>query len=537
MTRVLSLLALAALLLSSCQESGETAAPAASATGSTFAFAQGTEPRSLDPGLATDTSAGFLASNLFEGLLVWSADASELLPGVALRWETSQDGRVWTFHLREGAIWSNGDPVTATDFVLAWRRVLNPDTGSDYAALLFPIRGARALWEGEEVDAESLGVEARDRYTLVVTLDNPTPWFPAIVAHHVLAPVNLRALKRHGYLWTRPENIVVNGPFTLESWAPGEQLVLARNPYYHSAQEVSLARVVARISPDPAEVLSGYEAGDLHWTGHASGLLPLERLRDLVKRDDAHSAARLGTAWYVMNTRHSAFLDERVRRALSVVLDRKALGMQAGPGAVEASSLVPPGIPAYPSATGWTHDPDAARKLLADAGYPGGRGFPEIELAVDDRNIHRQVAEWVVTTWKRELGVEARIFHRDWPVHAEALDSEKFEVGRGGWVADYPDPASFLELFTSENPLNRTGWSHAGYDGLVGEAGQTQDAASRMRLLAQAEEVLAREGPVLPLFHFATVSLLSPRVTGYVDNPMGVHLLKYIGLDEAGSGS
>ncbi len=495
-----------------------------------FVFAQGSEPRSLDPGFITDTSAGFLVSNLFEGLVVWDAGATSVQPGMAERWEVSPDGLTWTFHLRPEAIWSNGDQVTATDFVLGWRRVLDPARGSNYASLLYPVKGARALHEEQTQDPELLGVEARDRHTLVVTLESPTPWFAAIAAHHVLSPVNTRTLKRHGYAWTRPENIVVNGPFTLEKWEPGVELVLVRNPYYHSADGVKLHRVVARVATDSAEVLRQYEAGELHWTGHETGLLPLERLRELAGRADARSSSKLGTAWYAFNTDQEPFTDPRVRRALSLVLDRSALTEVIGPAAAVAGGLVPPGIPDYVPVAALEHDPEAARALLAEAGFPGGEGFPELELAVDDRAVHQQVATWVLETWKTELGISATVFTREWPIHAETMQEGEFLVGRGGWLGDYPDPSSFIDLFHSDNPLNVSGWSDSTLDALCEEAHRTEDAGSRMRLLGQAERILLDEMPVVPLFHFGTVSLVKPEVRGFVDNALGVHLLRYISL-------
>ncbi len=521
---------IAALLAISCNSDREPIVESHTADGPTFTFAQGAEPRTLDPGFITDTSGGFIAQNLFEGLLVWDAAGTELKPGAAARWEVSPDGRTWTFHLRPSAIWSNGDPVTATDFVLSWRRVLNPDTGSAYASLLYPVKGARELHNGDSEDPASLGVEARDRFTLVVTLNSPTPWFAAIAAHHVLSPVNTNAVKRHGYAWTRPDNIVVNGPFTLHNWVPGETIELRANPYYHAADSVRLDRVQAVFVTDPTRVLALYEEGAIQWTGHGTGLLPLDRLTELAGRPDAHSHSNLGTAWYTLNVDAAPFGDPRVRRALSLALDRAALTDVIGPASVVAKGFVPPGIPGYEADSLLRHDPDEARALLAEAGYPGGEGFPEVELAIDARNVHEQVAAWVVASWKEELGIDVTTYSRAWPAHADAMQASDFQIGRGGWLGDYPDPSTFLDLLVSDNDLNVSGWSSETYDGLCAEAARTEDPASRMRLLAQAERIVAEEAPVLPLFHFGSLTLLKPYVVGYEDNAMGVHLLRYIEL-------
>lgn len=495
--------------------------------GPRFVFAQGNEPRTLDPGLITDTYGSFFAQNLFEGLLVWDAAGQTTKPGAAERYELSPDGTTWTFHLRRDAIWSNGDPVTATDFLVAWRRVLNPEFGSDYASLLYPIKGARALAEGDVVDAATLGVTVQDRFTLVVELDAPTPWFDAIVAHHVTSPVNSGALKRHGYAWWQPGRIVVNGPFNLHRWTPGESIVLRRNGYYHAADAVKLWEVEARLVTDPAEVVRMYEAGELHWTGH-SGLLPPGRLAELAARPDARSSAELGTAWLWVNTDHGPLADPRVRRALGMALDRGALAAVLGPGDIVSERMIPPGMPDYTAPDVPAPNVDEAQALLTQAGFPSGEGFPPLELAVDARPVHARLAELVAAQWSERLGIEVTTYVRDYGAHAEAVRTGAYQVGRGGWLGDYPDASSFLELLETDNALNSANWSNSSFDGLVREARRTSDPASRLRLLSQAERLAIEEAPIIPLYHFGSLSLLKPFVSGFVDNPMQVHLLRYL---------
>ena len=521
------------LLVVACSGSGPNPAAEPGDLNSVFTYAQGPEPRSLDPAQITDTHSAFVASNLFEGLLVWNASGDRLQPGAASSYEVSPDGRQYTFTLREDAIWSNGDPVAAADFVVAWRRLLNPALGSPYAALLYPIRGARTLHQGQVRDPSVFRVEARDRRTLIVELENPTPWFPAIVAHTIAAPINPRAVKRHGFAWTRPENIVVNGPFTLSSWTRGHELVLERNRYYHSADQVALDRVIARVDLGPERVVDLYEGGQLLWTGRATGALPLDQLDRLAARPDAHVQAQLGTSWYYFNTELPQFADVRVRKALDLSLDRQALAELLGPNGLATTGYVPQGIADYRYPAKRSYDPHGARALLAAAGYPAGAGLPAIELAVDARSLQERVANWVAESWRRELGVEVNVFARRWGAHWEALEQGSFQVGRGGWLGDYPDPSSFLELFVSDNELNRSNWGSSGYDDLIREAARTRDAASRNRLLSSAERQLVQQLPALPLFHFSTVSLVNPRVRGYIDNPLDMHLLRYISLEPA----
>jgi oligopeptide transport system substrate-binding protein len=527
-------LLLALLVLGACQRPAPVEpVPGAEPIGPSFVFAQADEPRTLDPGQITDTYGSFFAQNLFEGLLVWDAAGKETVAGAAERWETSPDGRTWTFHLRRDAIWSNGDAVTATDFLVAWRRVLNPAFASDYASLLFPIKGARALAEGEVVDAATLGVEVRDRFTLVVTLASPTPWFGAIVAHHVASPVNSAALKRHGYAWWQPGNMVVNGPFQLHAWTPGESIVLRKNPYFHGADQVKLHEVVARMVSDPSEVVRQYEAGALHWTG-AGGLLPPDQLAELAARSDARSSAELGTAWLWLNVEGQPLSDPRVRRALNLALDRAAFAAVLGPGDIPTLQVVPPGMPGYVPPDAPKPSEVTAKALLAEAGFPGGVGFPPIELAVDSRPQHVRLAAVVAARWRDVLGIEVTPYERTYGAHADALRSGAFQIGRGGWLGDYPDPSSFLELLESDNALNDARWGDTGFDALVEEARATDDPASRLRLLSRAESLLLEEAPVIPLYHFGSVSLLKPYVQGFVDNPLQVHLLRYLEIKSAG---
>jgi oligopeptide transport system substrate-binding protein len=531
LARPLATLALASLIVAAggCS-SDPPPSPEVVESGAVFRFAQGPEPRSLDPAVLTDTYSGFVAANLFEGLLVWSPSADRLLPGMAAAHQVTDDGLTWTFQLRANARWSNGDPVMAQDFVIAWRRVLNPDTGSDYAPLLFPIEGAEELHGGLTRDATTLGVEAVNDKTLVVELRSPTPYFDAIVAHHVTAPVNPRALKRHGREWTRPGNIVVNGPFNLESWTPGESLVLVRNATYHSAAAVKLARVEALIEEDPHRVLELYESGEIQWTGHAGGLLPREQMAEIITRPDAHLQAQLGTAWYNLNTAVEPLGDPRVRAALSLAVDRAELTQVLGPDGLPTSRFVPGGMLGYDAPDAPEADAEAARALLVDAGFPGGEGFPTMELAVDARSVHEQVAITVAGIWKRELGIEVTVYTRSFGAHSDAVAEGNYQIARGGWQGDYPDPSNFLELLQGDHSFNHTQWSNAGYDGLVEEAAAVEDAATRLRMLSKAEAILLTDSPILPLFHFGSVTLIKPEVQGFVDNALDVHLLRYLSL-------
>ena len=281
------------------------------------------------------------------------------------------------------------------------------------------------------------------------------------------------------------------------------------------------------------EVVELYEKGELHWTGN-SGLLPSGRLTELSKREDARSSAELGTAWLWLNVTEGPTSDKRVRQALSLAIDRSAIAAVLGPSDVVSARLVPPGMPGYSSPEPASSDLDKARALLADAGYPGGEGFPALELAVDARPVHQRIAEVVAARWTEALGLEVTPYVRQYGAHADAMRSGQFQVARGGWLGDYPDPSSFLELLGGDNSLNDSGWSNTGYDALVQEAARTEDPASRLRLLAKAERLLLEEAPIIPLYHFGSLSLLKPYVAGFTDNPLQVHLLRYLSVSPSG---
>ena len=516
MTRLLTILALA-LALPGCPPQ-ELPPPD---TGGEFVYYNGPMPRTIDPGLLTDSYGAFLAQNLFEGLTVWDAAGQTVQPGVASSWEISEDRRVYTFHLRGEARWSDGSAVVAQDFVKAWNRVLNPDTQAGYATLLYPIEGARDLHQGVTTDASTLGVEARENHTLVVQLEAPVPYFLSLTADAVMLPVQSECLKKHGWAWTDPRNIVVNGPYRLVEQHE-DRFVLERNARYWNTEGVKIERVVALDEVPEEGLAAAFHAGKLHWTGFGG-----EVYEEADRATDAYRALpSLVTGYLRFNLARPPLDDPRVRKALAHAIDRDLVAI---PGVRSATDhLVPDGLSGYQPASGLAHDVTTAQALLVEAGYPGGEGLPTIEIAVDDGAANVAAMDEVARQWRDTLGIDVVVYQRQWRIHSSVVEEGDFQVARAAWVADYPDPSNFMEIFLSTSPLNSGGYADTVFDDFVLEARRTTDSDSHSRLLAAAEKRLLEQAPIVPLYNTTSACLLDPQVRGYQDNLMNVHLLRYL---------
>ncbi len=493
-----------------------------------FVYFNGPRPRTFDPARLTDTYGAFLAQNLLEGLTVWDASGQTVLPGVAESWEISDDARTYTFHLREEARWSDDTPVVSADFITAWNRVLNPDTQASYANLLYPIAGARALHMGQTTDASTLGVSAPDNHTLVVRLDAPVAYFLSLAADAVMLPVQSECLKRHGWAWTDPRNMVVNGPFRLVE-SHEDRYVMQRNARYWNAAGVEIERVVALNEPPAQGLVEAYRARELHWTGFAGDALDSDRWAAAEGELGFHTHASLVTGYLVFNTEVAPFDDPRVRQALAQGIDRAAVAALGR--RMPTTSLVPSGMPNYTPAEGLTTNLERARELLTEAGFTGGAGLPVIEIAVDDQAANVSAMEEVARQWRAHLGVDARVYQREWRIHSSTVESGDFQVARGAWAADYPDASNFMEIFLSSSPMNSGSYDDPIFDDFVTEAQLTADPGSNTRLLNKAEARLLEQAAIVPLYNTASASLLDPRIQGYVDNALNLHLLKYLSFE------
>lgn len=497
----------------------------------------GAEVPQLDPHLATTLAEAQVVSSLFEGLLIPDPGGGAPLPGVAESWSVSPDGLVYTFQLRPTARWSDGTPLTASDFVASFRRVLSPELASGNANLFFPIRGAMAYQRGEITDFSLVGIRADSDQTLTLTLESPCAFLPQLVTHWSWLPVPLAQIERHGPVhergsrWTLAGELVGNGPFTLVEWMPDQLIRVRKNPHYWDATTVRLNEIVfhAINSVDAEE--RAFRAGQLHVTE----ALPLGKIDPY--RESGSAALRiepfLSVYFYRLNVTHPVLQDIRVRQALRLSLDRKRLVDTVLRGAqMPADSFTPRGIGNYVPPTGPATDPERARRLLAEAGFPEGDGFPQLEILFNSSENHRLIAEAIQEMWRRELGISCRLVNQELRVYLENRRLINYEICRSGWVADYLDPLSFLGILTSGNPDNQTGWSSPDYDRLIEQARVETDRAVRRELFRQAEQILLDEVPVIPVYHYSTIRLVDPRVKGWVAHPLDQHPYKFIHLEE-----
>lgn len=483
----------------------------------------GAEPQDLDPQVSTGVGAARLHYALFEGLVVLEGPDLRPSPGVASHWEVSGDGLRYTFHLRPQARWSNGEPVTAHDFVFSYRRMLTPGFGAENAYMLHELRGAEAFHNGSETDFATVGVKALADHTLELELHRPVPYFLSLLAHPSWYPVHPGTILRFGSAeqrgtrWTRPGNHVSNGPFQLEDWSLAAEIVLERNPHYWDADSVSLRtlRFFPIVNPNTEE--RAFRTGQLHVTYQ----VPLSRVAELLadQAPELRADPDLGTYYYAFNTRVPPLNDARVRQALSLAIDRQVIVEKIRQrGEAVARGFVPPGTAGYTGPGTVAENVAQARELLAQAGFPGGAGLPELELLYNESETHRLIAEAVQARWQEVLGVRISLRNMEWKALLEARRRGAFQILRAGWIGDYNDPQTFLGLWTGVSGNNHTGWQNATYDALLSAAGQSQDRAQRFELFREAEALLLAEAPLAPVFHYNRVYLLRPEVEGWLPN-------------------
>jgi oligopeptide transport system substrate-binding protein len=504
-----------------------------------------TEPPTLDPALATDHSSVQVAIQLFEGLTEID-QAGQPAPLGAEKWEVQDDGRTYSFTLRGDRLWSDGSAVTASDYVWAWRRAIDPRTASDYAALFYPIKNAVRI-HAERLDPALLGVTARDARTLVVNLEEPLAHFPRLTSLITFVPLKKEALERFGDRWTRPENIVGNGPFRLIEWVHDKQLVLEKSPTYPGADRLMPRAILAIFSDDAAgKVLSAFEGGtlDVFGTGASFEIPPGETERilgDAAARLTVRTTPQSGTLFLAVNHRKPHLQESRVRRALGQVIERdrvlKDVLKRLGAPAI---SLIPDGIVGREESRWPGEDVEAARAALADAGFPEGKDFPPLSFAFNVSPQWTQLGEYLRQRYQDTLGIELRLEPMEWSAFMRWRRGDAWpkdgDLARGGWLSDYEDPYNWYNLIwdSREDPSSfNAGWKHDAYDSAVREGALTFDRAARVALYGTADETLASEYPAIPIFHYASRTLVRRHVHGFEpERVLSLVRLKRVGLDE-----
>ena len=615
-----------------------------------FALQNGTEPKTIDPHRASGQPESRIIFELFEGLLRLLPEgepdpenglqALTPQPAMAESWELSDDGKTWTFHLRDDIFWTDGTPVTAHDFAWSWARMLHPATACEYGYLIYEVRLAEEyhnstvevgdrveveLWDrpgetptsepnvqhfprgtmrygilreiekppepefGEDIsedernnrlaaweelwvyhvsivsevdgsvdwDGDSQlqkfsisdkvtrkddsiqrthgvlvpfaklgGAQAVDDRTFVVTLNNAIPYFLNLVSYYPLFPVNRACVEEHGApIWTKPGNIVSNGPFQLQFRRLRDRVRVEKNPHYYKADQVGFETIDFVSLESQNTALNMYETGQLQWVYD----LPTSVIEELRERDDFHSAPKLSVYFYKLNNDVPPLNDVRVRQAISMALDRKQIVEEVTKtGELPALSVVPPGIPGYSGAEGLAENVDKARELLAEAGFPGGRGFPKMSLLYNTSERHRPIAEVIQQQLQNNLNIKLELKNMEWGSFLDTVQQEEYEMSRYGWVADYPDPNTFLDLWMTDNPQSNTNWSNKEYDGLIKAASMEFDPEKRMQILRQAEEIFVRELPIVPIFFYTSAEMAKTTVKGFAPSALDMHPLSVL---------
>ncbi|MBU5590619.1 peptide ABC transporter substrate-binding protein [Clostridium sp. MSJ-4] len=494
----------------------------------------GADPKTLDPALNAAVDGATVLSNAFEGLTRLD-DKDKPVKGVAEKWDVSSDGLEYVFYLRKDAKWSDGQPVKASDFEYAWKRALNPDIAAEYAYQLYYLKNGEA-YNHKEVSVDEVGVKATDDNTLKVTLENPTVYFLSLMAFPTYFPVRKDIVEKEPKEWaTKPESYVSNGPFKMSEWKPKDTITFVKNENYWGAKEVKLDKINYKMIDDATASLSAFKTGQFDIIEAP----PAQELPTLLKEGIAKIYPYLGTYFYCINLSDKAegvdkeaakaLKDPKVRKALSLAINRKDIVENVTKAEqVPAVSFVPKGIEESPGKEFQNKayykpegDIEQAKKLLAEAGYPEGKGFPKIPLTYNTNQGHQNIAQAVQDMWKKNLGIEVELRNEEWKVFQETRNEKNYIMARHGWISDYTDPMSFLEMWISTSGNNDASYKNPEYDKLISASKKELDLTKRMEILHKAEDVFMEDMPIIPIYYYTNVICQKDYVKGVRKSPLG----------------
>jgi len=492
----------------------------------------GEEPQTLDPHLAEGVPSTHILRDLFEGLTTESPDG-DVIPGAAARWNISRDARTYTFYLRRDSLWSNGDPVIAEDFVYGLRRSANPETASKSAVMLLPIQNAREVLAGE-LPAEELGISLLDEFTLQITLTGPTPYFLGMLTHPATYPVNRRNVEEFGDQFSRPGKLVSNGAFVLKSWKPRVSIELERNPLFREADQTLIERVVYLPIEELSTEVTQFRSGGLDWTNE----VPNNQFKWLQRYypDELIISPWMGSYFFGFNLATEPFVENpELREALILAIDRQVITEKVTQfGEQPSFALVPRGIDGYvpfsPEYADWTQEQrnEEARRLYELAGYSSDEPL-RVEIRYNSSENHKKIALAIASMWKQVLGVNASLVNEEFRVFLQNRAQKAItQVFRAGWVSDYNDPFSFLEMFRTGHGRNDYSYSNSIFDAILDEVGTERVRARRERLMFEAERVLLSDFVIIPIYTYVTKRLVDQHLRGWQNNVMDHHLTRYM---------
>ena len=496
----------------------------------------GTEPQDLDPHIVTGVPESKVLMALLEGLVIRNPDGPDPLPGVARDWDISEDGKTYIFYLRDDALWSNGDYVTAYDFVYAWNRVLMPSLGSKYPDMLYDIINAEEFNKGTIKDFSKVGVKALDSKTLKVSLKNPAPYFLELLCHYTTRPVHKETIESYGEMdtpgsqWTRPGNFMGNGPFTLDKWELNKVIVVKKNPSYWNSSVVKLNEIHFFPVDNASREDLMFRSGQLHVTS----TVPPEKVESYQEKypENIQVDPYYGTYYYRFNTKKTPFDSKLVRQALSLSLDRTLIVERVTKGGQqEAFSFTPPDPDAYFPPTYLEYNPEKAKDLLRQAGYIDGVDFPVVDLLYNTSEGHQKLAQAIQQMWKTSLNIDVTLTNTDWKVYLSRQSIGDFQIARAGWIGDYIDPKSFLDMMVTGRGNNQTGWSNKQYDNLLKEAANSTSQQQRFNKFYEAEKILMDEMPIIPIYTYTRIYMLHEDVKGWGNNILDSRPYQFVYLE------
>ncbi|QTH46273.1 peptide ABC transporter substrate-binding protein [Cohnella sp. LGH] len=539
---------LAGSLLAACSDNKDknTASPSASAgnspaesqasqenkTPQEFRFTLASEPPSLDPALMTDAQSSIVASGLYDGLTRLNPEGVPE-PAIAKEWTVSDDGKTYTFKLRDDAKWSNGDPVTANDFEYSWKRALNPETASEYAYMLFYLENGEK-YNSEQATEDEVGVKALDATTLEVKLASATPYFNSLIAHYTYWPVHPASVDGKPEWAADAKTIVSNGPFLLKDWAHGDKLVLTKNPDYYNKDKVNFDTVTISLVESESTVFSMFQTDKIDWIGAQAGSVPTDQVPQLVADKKATIKEIASTYYYLFNTKQKPFDNVKVRKAFAMSIDRQAIiDNVAKANQTPAFALIPPSINGldgksfremYPDSGYFSENIEEAKKLLAEGlAEEGLDKFPETTLLYNTSEGHKAIAEAIVDMWRKNLNVEVKLSNQEWATFLETRDAGQFGLARSGWGADFNHAINFSYDLIHPKSLNNDGqYENAEVGKALDDAIVAAEEKDRVDLIAKAEKIaIADDMAVLPIYYYTTVTMLKPGFEDVVSDYAG----------------
>lgn len=478
----------------------------------------GSEPPTLDWSRSTDSTSYSILINIMEGLTTFGDDYKPV-PALAQSWQISEDGKTYTFKLRENVKWTDGRPLEAKDFEYSWKRLLSPETGADYAYFLYDIENAQEYNTGKIKDKNSIGIKTIDNTTLEVTLKRPASYFLSIVSFMSTFPMREDIIEKYGIKWTEPENMVTLGAYKLQSWKHHDKLIIVRYDNYWG-KKPAIKNVEMIMNENQSSALALYESGELDYVDTKS--MPHLEIPRLRLSPDFRTQPQFTVNYLGFNTKKAPFDNPLVRKAFSASINRRNISEVVQGGGIPATSWIPKGMLAYNEDIGIDFDPDMAKELLKQAGFSNPEDFPKITFLYPDVRNNRIIAESMQSMWKEYLGIDVELINQEWKVYLDTVTTDPPHIYRAGWAADFPDPHNFMNLFGCSSGNNNTRWCNPEYDKLVESAAGQLDENKRRVLYNKAQIILTEtDVPIAPFLLSIQQSMLKPYVQGLEPNPLG----------------